>query len=239
MNNTENSTWELFWKGNPIGFNSTMSQATLFFSQQLEKVLPSKLSDRFLDIGCGPGFFIDAIKDKCELVHGTDISEKYIQLCKEQYAQYPHISFSVTKAYDYEKYHQLIIDNQINKVVILSILQYYKSEADVKELILSLNNTAKNQKFTGVLADIIPQNHSTLGDILSITKHAVKKGYALKFFRFLLFAMFSDYRKTKKNGMLQIDRSFFKNIAQELGLKIEFANDLTLHSGRYSVLIYF
>jgi hypothetical protein len=121
----------------------------------------------------------------------------------------------------------------------LSILQYYKSEADVKELILSLNNTAKHQKFIGVLADIIPTNHSTLGDILSITKHAVKKGYTLKFFRFLMFAVFSDYRKTKKNGMLQIDKSFFYNIAKESELKIEIVNDLTLHSGRYSVLIYF
>jgi SAM-dependent methyltransferase len=239
MHNKENSTWESFWKENPIGFNSTMSQATLFFSQQLEKVLPLKSSDHFLDIGCGPGFFIDSIKDKCEFVHGTDISEKYIQLCKAQYAQYPNISFSVTKAYDYEKYHQLIIDNQISKLLMLSILQYYKSEADVKELILSLNNTAKHQKFIGVLADIIPTNHSTLGDILSIIKHAVKKGYTLKFLRFLIFAVFSDYRKTKKNGMLQIDRSFFNNIAEELELKIEFVNDLTLHSGRYSVLIYF
>lgn len=239
MHTRESSTWESFWKENPIGFNSTMSQATLYFSQQLEKVLPSKSSDRFLDIGCGPGFFIDAIKDKCEFVHGTDISEKYIQQCREQYAQYPNINFSVTKAYDYEKYHQLIIYNRINKLLMLSILQYYKSEADVKELILSLNNTAKHQKFIGVLADIIPTDHSTLGDILSITKHAVKKGYTLKFFRFLIFAVFSDYRTIKKNGMLQIDKSFFNNIAKELELKIEIVNDLTLHSGRYSVLIYF
>lgn len=239
MHNRENSTWESFWKENPIGFNSTMSQATLYFSQQLEKVLPSKPGDRFLDIGCGPGFFINAIKDKCEFVHGTDISENYIQQCKQKYSQYPNISFSVTKAYDYEKYHQLIIDNKISKLLILSILQYYKSEADVKDLILSLNNTAKHQKFTCLLADIIPTNHSTVGDILSITKHAVKNGYTLKFFRFLIFAMFSDYRKTKKNGMLQIDKSFFNNIAKELELKIEIVNNLTLHSGRYSVLIHF
>ena len=239
MHKRENSTWESFWKENPIGFNSTMSQATLFFSQQLEKLLPSKPSDRFLDIGCGPGFFIDAIKDKCEFVHGTDISEKYIQQCKQQYAQYPNISFSVTKAYDHEKYHQLIVDNQISKLLMLSILQYYKSEVAVKELILSLNNTAKHQKFICLLADIIPTDHSTLGDILSIVKHAVKKGYTLKFFRFLIFAVFSDYRKTKKNGMLQIDRSFFYNVAKELELKIEIVNDLTIHSGRYSVLIHF
>ncbi len=239
MHKSENSTWESFWKENPIGFNSTMAQATLYFSQQLEKVLPSKLSDRFLDIGCGPGFFIDAIKQKCEFVHGTDISEKYIQLCKERYGQYPNVSFSVTKAYDYEKYHQLIIDNKINKLLILSMLQYYKSEADVAALILSLNNTSKHQKFTCLLADIIPTKHSALNDILSIIKHAVKNGYTLKFLRFLMFAVFSDYRKIKKNGMLQIDKSFFYNIAKDLDLKIEVVNNLTLHSGRYSVLIYF
>ena len=89
------------------------------------------------------------------------------------------------------------------------------------------------------MADIIPIKHSTLSDITSILKHAIKKGYMIKFVKFLAFAVFSDYRKFKKIGLLQIDESFFTNLSKELMIDIKIIKDLTLHTGRYSVLISF
>jgi hypothetical protein len=121
----------------------------------------------------------------------------------------------------------------------MSVLQYYNSEKDVRDLIISLKETAKGQKFTCLLADIIPIKHSILGDITNILKHAIKKGYILKFVKFLGFALFSDYRKFKKNGLLQIDESFFTDLSKELMVDIKIIKDLTLHTGRYSVLINF
>lgn len=235
----ENSNWESFWKENPTGFNATMAQSTLFFAKCLDERYPISNHDHFLDIGCGPGFLMAYLKDKCELVHGTDISEKYIEICKQQFTAYPNISLSVSKVYDFETYDKLIIDQQINKVVMLSVLQYYSSETMVKNLIVALKKTAQTQKFSCLLADLIPKKHSTIADISSIIKHAIKKGYTLKFIRFLAYAVFSDYRKTKKNGLLQIDESFFTNLSEELKVDIKIVRDLTLHTGRYSVLIEF
>jgi hypothetical protein len=114
------------------------------------------------------------------------------------------MSFSVSKGYDYEAYHVLITENLINRVVMLSVLQYYKDEAEVQNLITELSKTAEKQPFTCLLADVIPKKHSTVGDIFSIIKHAIKKGYTLKFVKFLGYALFSDYSKAKKNGLLQI-----------------------------------
>ncbi|MBC7615414.1 MAG: class I SAM-dependent methyltransferase [Pedobacter sp.] len=237
--NQENSNWESFWKENPTEFNSTMLQSTLFFAKSLAKSFPINAKNRFLDIGCGPGFLIDYLKDKCELVHGTDISEKYIEICKQRFKSEKNLSFSVSKVYDFEIYNQLIIDYQIDRVIFMSVLQYYKGEKEVKELLLSLKKTANKQKFSCLLADIIPTKHSTVGDIFSILKHAIKKGYTLKFVKFLVYAVFSNYSKIKKSGLLQIDQDFFIILSEELKVDIKIIKDLTLHTGRYSVLINF
>lgn len=234
-----NTTWELFWKDNPTGFNETMAQSTLFFAKNLDEVLPIKPTDRFLDIGCGPGFLINDLRNKCEFIHGTDISEKYITGCKAKYVKNRNVSFSVSEAYDYETYQKLIVDHQINRVVLLSVLQYYTNENEVRNLLLALKAVAQQQQFSCLLADVIPTKHSTVSDIFSIVKHAVKRGYTLKFVKFLTYALFSDYRKIKKNGLLQIDESFFTSWAAELNVDIKIIKDLTLHTGRYSVLITF
>ncbi len=234
-----NSTWESFWKENPTGFNATMEKSTLFFAQRLNQEYPIKSSDRFLDIGCGPGFLIKYLKNKCSLAYGTDISEKYIEICAAEFAKDKNTAFSVTKVYDYEAYHQLIIENKVSRVVLLSILQYYSSKTDVRNLIESLRKTAINQRFSCLLADIIPTHHSTIGDIFSIIKHAIRNGYTFKFIKFLSYAVFSDYRKIKKNGFLQIEEAFFTELAQELKLELKIIKNLTMHTGRYSVLIEF
>ena len=231
--------WESFWKENPTGFNATMAQSTLFFAKTLADQYPIAPEDHFLDIGCGPGFLISYLKGKCEVIHGTDISEKYIEIAKEQFKDEQGISFTVSKAYDFKNYQELIVSYQINRVIMLSVLQYYKSEAEVKNLVLAMKEIAHLKKFTCLLADIIPTQHSTIGDIFNIVKHAIMRGYTLKFVKFLCYAVFSDYRKIKKNGLLQVDETFFLNLKDELNLDIEIVKDLTIHTGRYSVLIHF
>lgn len=236
-NNKLDNNWELFWKKSPIGFNAVMQQSTLFFSQQYEKKFPIKLTDNLLDIGCGPGFFMDHLKDRFGNIHGTDISKTYIDLCKVKFADYETLKFSVSKPYDYEAYDHQIVENKINQVVMLSVLQYYNSLADVKKLLVSLKNTASQQKFTLMLADISPENHSSVSDVIDLIKHSFKKGYMLKFIGFIFYALFSDYSKTKKSGLLEINSSFFVDVAQELNLNIKIIKNLTVHSSRYSVLV--
>lgn len=234
-----NTTWESFWKNNPTGFNSTMAQATLYFANTLDEQFPLQATDRVLDIGCGPGFLINYLKDRVEYVYGTDISEEYIKSCKSQFAGDSNTKFSVSQVYDFETYNHLIVDHKINRVIMLSVLQYYQSENDVVKLIESFKKIASIQHFSCLLADIIPSKHSTIADILSIIKHAIRRGYTFKFAKFLIFALFSDYRKMKKVGLLQLDESFFATLGKKLGLKIRIIKNLTVHTDRYSVLIEF
>lgn len=231
------STWETFWKKNPTGFDSMMKQATLFFARAFNKQYPIKSDDHILDIGCGPGFFIDYIKDKCNLVHGIDISEKYVEICKEKYKDHKNLSFSVNDSYNFSTYNHIIIKKKIDKVIMLSVLQYYKDLNEVRNLISSFKEIDGQQHFRCILADIIPENNSIVADLKSIIKNSIGKGHTMDFIKFLFYVFFSDYRKTKKNGILHINESFFINLCNELGLKIQIVKNLTVHSGRYSVII--
>jgi hypothetical protein len=67
----------------------------------------------------------------------------------------------------------------------------------------------------------------------------LKDRYTLKFVKFILFALFSDYRKVKKNGFLTIDYPFFENLGKKNNIKMEKINDLTIHSSRYNVVMSF
>ncbi len=231
--------WEDYWKDSPTGFNEIMYQSTIYFGNQLVKHFPITPSDSILDYGCGPGFLVDYLESTNALIHGMDISETYINICKKKYAANNNLSFSVTKSYDFEELKRVIIEKKVNKVIVLSILQYYQNEGQVKALILALQNIAKEQPFTCILADIIPKNHQFLADVKNLVKNALKDRYTLKFVKFIFYALFSDYKNVKKNGFLTLDYLFFENLRNKHNIKMEKISDLTIHTSRYSVIMSF
>jgi SAM-dependent methyltransferase len=231
--------WSNFWKSSPAGFNDMMYLATSSFSKSFKKKFPLLATDRVLDIGCGPGFFIDKIKDEIQFGCGIDISEKYIEICKQNFKQNNNLSFFSAEAYADDFYKKIITENKINRVVMLSVLQYYQNTNQVKDFLLSLKEINNNQKFSVLIADIIPTNHSFFADIKSILSYAIKSGYIIRFFKFILFALFSNYRIAKKQGFLNVDPAFFTQLGKAYSLDISIVNNLTIHSSRYSVLINF
>ena len=239
MQTIKSSSWANYWQTNPEGFNEIMNLSTKYFANKLNDKYPLLKNDRVLDIGCGPGFLFNEIVNKVDLFVGTDISDKYIEICKNNNLNTSSTHFVVSKAYDFETYRKLILDNRVNKVVMLSVLQYYQNKEMIIKLINNLKEISKYQKFTFLIADIIPENHSIIGDIVSISYNSVKKNYTLKFIKFLCYALFSDYRKIKKNGLLNIKPEFFVKLANDLNVKITVVKNITIHSGRYSVLLDF
>lgn len=233
------SNWTNYWQTNPEGFNDIMNLSTKYFADKLYDKYPLIKNDRVLDIGCGPGFLFNEIVKKVELFVGTDISDNYIKVCNSSSSITPNTHFLVSDAYDFETYGKLILEYRINKVIMLSVLQYYQNTEMIIKLISHFKEISRHQKFTFLIADIIPENHSVLGDVASISYNSIKKNYAFKFIKFICYALFSDYRKIKKSGLLKIKPEFFVKLADDLNVKITVVKNITIHSGRYSVLLDF
>ena len=238
-NGANSKNWDVFWEKSPDGFNDVMRKSTAFVGKKLIDFEILNNSNRILDFGCGPGFLIDCIKDNSNFIIGVDISETYINICKNNFKNYNNLCFEVIKPYDFEKLSEIIQNYKIDTVIILSTLQYYNTEQDVKNLIVSLKKASKHQKFSCIIADIIPKNHSFISDVKDLIFYAIQKRFFKTLFKFILYTFNSDYNKYKKKGLLELDYSFFEKTAAENNISVTKMEQITIHSKRYSICLKF
>jgi 2-polyprenyl-3-methyl-5-hydroxy-6-metoxy-1,4-benzoquinol methylase len=231
--------WERFFKKPPNSFNDIMNESTILVGEKLLEHHLINKTNQVLDFGCGPGFLIDHIKNDTKSIMGVDISETYIETCKEKFRDNPNLTFQHLTPYNHVQMAEIISSQKIDTVIILSILQYYNSKDEVIDLILHLKKASENQKFKCIIADLIPENHSFMSDVKDLVFHAIKKRYILTLVKFILYTFNSDYSKFKKSGMLQLDYDFFEKIAKENQIKIYKTERITLHSQRYNICLDF
>ena len=235
----KSKNWDVFWEKSPDGFNDIMQKSTTFVGEKLVEYNIINNSNKILDFGCGPGFLTDHIKDNANSIIGVDISENYINNCKKIFNNYNNLSFEIIKPYDFEKLSCIIKNHKIDTIIILSTLQYYNTEQDVKNLITSLVKTSESQKFRCIIADIIPIKHSFMSDVKDLLFYAFKKRFFKTLFKFILYTFNSDYIKFKKKGLLELDYSFFEEIALRNKISITKLQQITIHSKRYSICLHF
>lgn len=234
---TANSNkWSSFWKQNPSGFDKVMYEATKEFSKRLLKKKLINPNDIILDYGCGPGFLIENLNSNyVKKICGIDISEFYISKCKEKFLDTEKFRFETINSENINFVKDLIKQEKVNKIIILSVLQYFQDEEKVKELLDHFLNL--NQEIDVIIADVISTHSSTLQDVVSVFMQSLKNGYLISFIKFIKYIIFSDYSQVKKAGFLKIDKVFFNNYAKSNNLTINYFDDLTIHKSRYSLII--
>jgi SAM-dependent methyltransferase len=240
-NNTPN--WASFWKNNPVGFDAIMQESAVFVREKLLAHQIIKPSDVLLDMGCGPGLLVAELQNKVKTIIGADISEAYIDICKNKFQNSTNLFFLAFPSFDYTSVAASIAEQNVNKVIILSVLQYYQTEVQVRDLIIALKNAAttrtSSEPLTCIIADLLPKNHSFIADVRDLVLLALRKGFVFSLIKFILYTLYSDYRKFKKVGLLHLNYDFFEKIASEQGLKISKTPQITMHTDRYSVLLTF
>lgn len=238
MTANNNNKWATFWKQNPSGFDQVMLEATKEFSKRLSEKNLINHNDVILDYGCGLGFFIENLSpDKAKKICGVDISEFYINKCREKFSDSDKYRFEVINSEDFNLLKELIKQEKANKVIILSVLQYFQNENKVKALLDSLLNL--NVEIDCIIADIISIENNALKDVYSVFVQSLKNNYFISFLKFIKYVFLSDYSQVKKVGFLKMDKVFFNKYAAENNLVIRYFDNLTIHESRYSVLIEF
>ena len=236
MNN--NNSWSSFWQQNPSGFDKVMLEATKAFAKRLSNKKLINQNDVLLDYGCGPGFLIENLNaNNAKKICGADISAFYIDKCKEKFADSNKYRFEVINSDNFDVLKDLIQQEKINKVIVLSVLQYFQDENKVKALLDSM--LSLNSDIDCIVADVISSENNALKDVYSVFMQSLKNNYFISFLKFIKYAIFSNYSEVKKAGFLKIDKPFFDKYAAENNLSIHYFDDLTIHGSRYSALIKF
>lgn len=231
------TNWTTFWQANPTGFNKVMQKSTSFFAKKMRSVFDLNQTDNILDFGCGPGYLIELINEEVNSIHGVDISNKYIELCNTKFCNQKNISVSQINAHYSLFPIKRIKGLPINKIIVLSVLQYYPSLDAVKDLLNDLKrNTPSGTQC--LIADIIPPNHHFFNDALSVFINSIKQNYFLSFLRFMFYVTFSNYKNLNQE-ILKIDKHFFVEYAKNIDVEILFIPAITLHPNRYSLIIKF
>ena len=230
-------SWSRFWLNQEQSFFTIMRISTSYLATQIEKHLQLNRESKILDYGCGPGFLADSLSQHGIIADGADINPYFIAQCK---SNHPHSIFlGITT--DFEDcrilFERELREKKFDVIVILSIVQYFKNESEVKALIkLLLPFLSKRGKI--VIADCLTDENSSVRDALSLFYHCVKIGEVLAFLRFIVYLMFSDYRKLSNTlKLLKISKQNISEISLANGLSCREVAGLTIHPTRVNFIL--
>ncbi len=121
----------------------------------------------------------------------------------------------------------------------MSVVQYYKSAADVETLLRSIKEVAAPGA-KALICDLMVGG-SVISDILSIVGRSLRQGQLLSMLRLLVRLRFSPYYTVRKeNGFLVLSRQEWLDIAKRVGVAAHFVDEpLTLQQERMNLLIQF
>ncbi len=249
-----NCSWTAFWQKKQGVFDDMMYHYTYFTAKKLHEkqfILPS---DEVLDIGCGQGRMADFFSGKTKKWVGLDISENYIGNCKNRFRKNKDISnknptenlpensmtnfeFYTIPSDDYLNF-EVLKSQKFDKIVVMSVVQYFKNTQEIETLILNAQKYLKpNGKI--IIADIV-MTENTLKSVWNIFGASVRHGFLFTFLRFILHTRFSNYYKLRQeNHLLTIPKDILDDIIKRNNLKAQILGNLTMDSERKTLVIDF
>lgn len=229
--------WSNFWKDPKHSFDEVMKISTTFYASKMKKLFQLKPTDKVLDYGCGPGFLVDYLIDLHVSVTGVDINEYYVEQNKINHPDSLFIHLSSDHNLNKKLLSRQLILNEFDFVVLLSVTQYFEDETELGIVVNMLYPFLKKEGKL-ILADVVDPNTSAVRDALSLLIHCTKNKQPIVFFKFIIYLIFSDYRKFSKNvKLLKLSEQAIKQIANQNMLDCAKINDLTLHPSRCNYVL--
>ncbi|OQP54598.1 hypothetical protein A4H97_21770 [Niastella yeongjuensis] len=228
--------WGNFWQDQRKSFYAVMKMATGYFVSKFAKQYPLQPADEIFDYGCGPGFVADSLSGKLQ-VTGADINDFFIEECRKNHPASRFFLISTDTAANKKILEETLNGKQFDYILLLSIIQYFKSTDDLNEVIGLLRTYLKPQGKL-IIADVLDENTSSKKDAVSLFVHCIKKGRIGAFVGFISYLLSSDYRKiSRQNKLLLVSEQTIRSIASRYGFYCEKVNGLTLQKSRSNYIL--
>ncbi len=231
------NNWSSFWKRPGTAFDQVMRVSTDYFGERVRRHFSLKPGDVVLDYGCGPGFLMDNLVATDITIVGADISEFFLEQNRQRYPSARFVHLSADSNETVEILARQLQDISFDHIIVLSILQYFRSHADV-EIILKQLSMHLKPKGDIIVADVLDENTSSVADAFGIFKQCIRRGRIIAFVRFILYLMFSDYKSiSRKNALLHVPENVIRQIAEQNGLAVRKVSGLTPHPTRNNFIL--
>lgn len=237
MKETRNN-WVDYWETESIFKDANWRKNMAIFIRSTEPLLKYTMQDIILDIGCGPGYLAEFLKNRVKEIHCLDTSERYLHICRKKFARDQNVFIYKLNSKNYTDF-SIFKPKKFSIIICLSVIQYYKSIIDVEKLIEEVRRIAlPGSKF--LIADI-QTNAGTFSDVWGILKTAFKEKFLFEALLFLLRARTSSYHKIRSSeGLLILPVEKLKELIDKLNLNAEILDTrLTLNANRRHLLVKF
>ena len=234
----KSASWIDYWKSETLFGEFQWQENMDIFVRTSRPIMEYGPADVVLDIGCGPGYLEAALKDSVHEMHGVDTSERYLQRCRERFANQQNLFFHQLDEHNYTDLSP-VADQRFSKMVCLSVVQYYQSIDEVETLIRNVRQLAQpGARF--LIADITIHG-GWLKDTWGVLKTAYEEKCFWKTLLFLIKARTSDYYRVRSTqGLLSFTLPEVSDMIARLGLDAEILSTrLTTNSNRRHLLVRF
>jgi ubiquinone/menaquinone biosynthesis C-methylase UbiE len=234
----KSGSWIDYWKSETLFGEFQWQENMDIFVRTSRPIMDYGPADVVLDVGCGPGYLEAALKDSVRELHGVDVSERYLQRCRERFSGQPNVFFYKLDETNYTDLTP-VAGKRFSKIVCLSVVQYYKSIDEVETLIRNVREVAlPGARF--LIADITIHG-GWLKDTWGVLKTAYEERCFWKTLFFLVRARTSDYYRVRATqGLLSFTMPQLSDMISRLGLNAEILSTrLTTNSNRKHLLVRF
>ena len=228
-------SWIEFWDRQTVMDDQSWSKNVELFLKGAAESFPFAPDDRVLDIGSGPGFLGLALRGRVAAYTGVDTSLRYVEEARRRLAGTEGFEVLPLRA-DYLDF-SFLQPRRFTRIVCASVVQYYKSVAEVERLVEEVQALAAPGARL-LIVDIVSGGHG-LADLAGLLKAAWDNHYLLPVLRFIVRSLGGAYGHTRKAlGLLELRREDFDAVVARLGIQGEWRDDvLTLNKNRRHYLI--
>lgn len=230
-------SWTMFWQGQRNAFTPIMQINTAYFADQLKRSYSLDHDTNLLDYGCGPGLLIDSLGSHNLNCTGVDINAYFLEECKRNHPAAVFFQIPTDIASTQSLFQQQIGAKRFDLVIMLSILQYFKSTSEI-EILLTFLKHYLTPSGKIILADVVGDTNAPLRDTWSLFKQSLAQGKIVAFVRFILYLILSPYRKISgQQKLLMLSDGTVAAIAKKVGLRMNIVHGMTIHPSRTNYVL--
>jgi cyclopropane fatty-acyl-phospholipid synthase-like methyltransferase len=221
--------WVTYWDRSPAG-RLLLAPESEEYVRNLTAEFPITAQARILDFGCGYGSAAERLAPSGAKVCLWDAAPTMLRSAAQRLSAWKNVSAIDLMNLESRE------PGPFELILVNSVVQYMTAS----ELHDWLKRWRPMLAAGGrvILSDLIPPAHSTLGDIVSLLRFGVRRGYLFQAMRGIWKERLRYKTAANQRPLLHVDRAALTADASQLGYSVRFLpRNLTHFSGRMTAVL--